>query len=198
MTPKPWEKHFEENSKAYQAFCLYRDMGPYRTLEKCTKEIAESWQKTYHPKYIRNLSAKHNWVERSEAYDEYLEKIIRETNEEAIPEMVRRHAEDSKDIQTAIKDLKDDPKLDEMTPKEKAYFFDALSRSYANMARLERLSRGVPTENIKQEKEFKEVKNDAITKESLEKPEVRKKANQLIRAIADSKSSTHGTGTTSE
>ena len=64
--------------------------------------------------------------------------------------------------------------------------------------KIERLSRGVPTENIKQENEVKEVRNDAITKENLQKPEIRRKANQLIRAIADSKSSPNGISTTSK
>ena len=64
--------------------------------------------------------------------------------------------------------------------------------------KIERLSRGVSTENIKQESEFKEVKNDVITKEKLEKPEIRRKANQLIKAIADSQSSTNGISTDSK
>ena len=53
-------------------------------------------------------------------------------------------------------------------------------------------------ETIKQEKEYKDVKHDAITQENLKKPEVRRKANQLIKAIADSQSSTNGTGTNIE
>lgn len=170
-------------------------MSSSRSLDKCSKEIADKWQHSYHPKYIRNLSAKYKWVERSLAYDEYLEKLIRETNEDAIPEMVKRHAEDSKEIQSAIKALKNDPTFDDMTPKEKAYFFDALSRSYKTMANLERLSRGVPTENIKQENEVKEVKKDVINPEKLQQPEVRKAANKFIRAIADSQSSTNGIST---
>jgi hypothetical protein len=52
--------------------------------------------------------------------------------------------------------------------------------------KIERLSRGVPTENIKQENEVIEVKKDVITPEKLKNPEVRKAANEFIRTISDS------------
>ncbi len=42
--------------------------------------------------------------------------------------------------------------------------------------KIERLSRGLPTENIKQENEFKDVRTDEITKKNLEKPEIRRKS----------------------
>jgi hypothetical protein len=182
---QPWERLPEETSKQYEAFCIYRDLGPSRSLEKCGKEMAEIGQQSYHPKYIRSLSSKHNWVSRAMSYDNYLEKLIREENELAIQEMVRRHAEESKEIQTAIKSLKEDPEIKNLTPKEKAYFFDALSRSYANMARFERLSRGVPTENIKRE-ETKELRENFINTGTLQDQKFRAKNNKKIRSSADS------------
>lgn len=191
---KPWERLPEESSKQFEAFCIYRDLGPGRSIQK----VAQNRSGSGGVSKLKEWSSKYDWVERAEGYDQYLEKIIRETNEDAIQEMVKRHAEDSKEIQLAIKEQKNDPQLDEMSPKEKAYFFDALSRSYKTMASLERLSRGVPTENIKQENEVTEVNKDVITPEKLKKPEVRKAADKFIKAIADSQSSTNGVSTDSK
>ncbi len=82
-------------------------------------------------------------------------------------------------------------KPEELKPNDLIKWYDVA-------VKIERLSRGLSTENINRESEFKEVRNDAITKENLEKPEIRRKANQLIRAIADSQSSSNGVSTNSK
>lgn len=185
---KSWEKLPDETGKAYEAFCIYRDMGIDRSIHKVALKRTESGP---HTSRLKEWSRKYHWILRATAYDEHLDDIRRFRNEEALVEMSERHAREAQLLQekaiTKLKALN----IDDMKPFDVIKFYDTA-------VKIERLSRGVPTENIKQEKEFREVKNDAITRESLQKPEIRKKANQLIRAVADSQGSTDGVGTNSK
>ena len=51
-TRYPWERQFNESRKAFEAFCVYRDMGPARSGEKVARELSKSAQ------LIRRWSAK--------------------------------------------------------------------------------------------------------------------------------------------
>lgn len=187
MTVKLWEKLPEETNRQYEAFCIYRDMS----IERSILKVAQEWSSGGHTSKLKEWSSKYHWVERASAYDEHIDEIKRARNEEAIIEMSARHANYSLQIQEkAIEALKL-VKPEELKPNDLIKWYDIA-------VKIERLSRGLSTENIKQESEFKGVRADAITKENLEKPEIRRKANQLIRAIADSQSSTNGASTSSE
>lgn len=187
MDNKPWEKLPEETNRQYGAFCIYRDMGIGRSILK----VAHEWSAGGHTSKLKEWSSKCHWVERASAYDEHIDEIKRARNEEAIIEMTARHANYSLQIQEKAIEALNLIKPEELKPNDLIKWLDIA-------VKIERLSRGVSTENIKQESEFKEVKTDAITKENLGKPEIRRKANQLIRAIADSQSSSNGASTTSK
>jgi hypothetical protein len=184
MSNKSWLKLPEETSRQYAAFCLYRDMGPERSIS----DVANVWSDSGATSRLNEWSSKYNWVDRASSYDEHIDEIKRARNEEAIIEMSARHVKYSIQVQEKAIEALRLINPEELKPNE---FIKWLLEA----VKIERLSLGVPTENIKQENEVKEVRNDAITKESLEKPEVRKKANQLIRAIADSQSSSDGAST---
>jgi len=187
MSIKPWSKLSNETSRQYEAFCIYRDMG----IERSILKVAYEWSAGGHQSKLKEWSSKYHWVERASAYDEHIDEIKRARNEEAIIEMSARHADYSLQIQEkAIEALKL-VKPEELKPNDLIKWYDVA-------VKIERLSRGLSTENIKQENEFKDVRTDAITKKNLEKPEIRRKANQLIRAIADSQSSTDGASITSK
>lgn len=182
ITPRAsWERQPDETSRQYEAFCLYRDMGPERSILK----VAREWSSGGHTSKLKEWSSKHHWVDRASAYDEHIDEIRRGRNEEAIIEMSARHADYSIQLQEKAMEALKLINPDELKPNELIKWLDIA-------VKIERLSRGVPTENIKQEQEVKEVKADAVTREKLKNPEVRRKANQLIRAIADSQSSANG------
>ena len=172
---KSWTRLPEENSRQYSAFCIFRDMGPKRSIPKVDKE----WSSTGAIRRLRVWAAQNHWKERVVAYDDYIDEIKRTKNEEAILEMTARHADYSLQIQEkAIESLKlVDP--GQLKPHE-------VIKMIETAVKIERLSRGVPTENIKQENEVIEVKKDVITPEKLKNPEVRKAANEFIRTISDS------------
>ena len=65
---KPWDRLQDKNetSKAYAAFCIYRDMGSERSYEV----VAEHCNKTV--SHINKWGGKYDWVERARHYDDYL------------------------------------------------------------------------------------------------------------------------------
>ena len=130
-----WERLPGESSKAYEAFCIYRDLGVDRSIEK----TAKSRLKPGSFSWLRNWSSKYNWVERARAYDDYLEREKRKEQEKAILEMVERHTKEAMALQQkALERLKSlDP--NELSTRDVLnYLMEAM--------KLERLSRGEPTE----------------------------------------------------
>lgn len=71
----PWERQKNEGSETYADFCVYRDLGPGRSIPKAAelqgKNVTALWQ----------ASSRHKWVKRAEAYDAYLERKLRERME---------------------------------------------------------------------------------------------------------------------
>lgn len=79
---QPWEKQPGETAKAYQAFCVYRDLGAGRSLSiayertgKGRSKTGERSGKTEAPRLWERWSSKYQWVERSQAYDRHIEQI---------------------------------------------------------------------------------------------------------------------------
>jgi hypothetical protein len=141
--PEVWERQLGETSKAYAAFCVYRDLGPQRSLEAVRKEFAKNG-KRISIKFLGRWSAKYRWVERAAAYDDYLDRRRREEKERAILDMAERHAREAVALQQkALARLRElDPA--ELSPRDVLnYLVEAM--------KLERLSRGEPTEIGKQE-----------------------------------------------
>ena len=73
-----WERQEKESEKVYSYFCLYRDLGKNRTVVLVQKECNKG------ASYLTKLSDNYNWVERSGAYDDYLELKIRKANEKEL------------------------------------------------------------------------------------------------------------------
>jgi len=145
-----WERQKDESSKAYAAFCIYRDMGPDRSIEK----VYEKRSRRGPLSRLKNWSVKHNWVERAKAYDDYLERKKREEKEKAILEMAERHARLAMAFQQRVAQRLQEIDPAELSPADMAKWLDIATK-------LERLSRGEPTEIEKQEVHG-EVKNDNI------------------------------------
>ena len=83
-----WERLEGETSRAYQAFCLYRDMGITRSLRKVVEQhFGGSSAKL---RQIEEWSRKWMWVARAEAYDAEIEWRRRLEREEQIQEALER------------------------------------------------------------------------------------------------------------
>lgn len=130
-----WERLPGESSKAYQAFCEYRDMGADRSIRK----LAQARGKPTSTKWLSHWSAKYSWVERAKAYDDYLEQEKRKEQEKAILEMVERHTKEAMALQQkALERLKSLDPNELSTRDVLSYLMEAI--------KLERLSRGEPNE----------------------------------------------------
>ena len=129
----PWDRREFESSKAYEAFCTYRDMGTQRSLSKVSEKLQKSetlmgrWSRTY------------DWVERAAAWDEEEDRIAREIarkeQAEEIKKMRKRHA----DVATAMI-MKAARALNRL--KEEEIRPNDISRMMEVASKLERISRG--------------------------------------------------------
>lgn len=131
--PKPWDRRAEETTKAYEAFCTYRDMGRERSLSKVAKELQKS------ETLMGRWSGQHDWVKRAAKWDDEQDRIEREIAQKeqakAIRDMRKRHA----DLATAM--LIKSAKALQRIPDDEIKASD-ISRMVDVASKLERISRG--------------------------------------------------------
>ena len=130
-----WEKQAGEGGRVYEYFCAYRDMGPGRSLAKLWRELGKKPSLTR----LEDLSVRHGWVKRAEAYDLYLDSLRRQEQEEAIRAMARRHAELAVAFLEKVAERLEAINPEELKPAD-------LIRWLAEAVKVERLARGEPTE----------------------------------------------------
>ena len=82
----------QESPRAYRAFCIYRDLGPDRSLDQAWKRFCAASDPTKNrgsarrPGHWAAWSQKYQWVERAEGYDD----VIEEENRSAAAERRRK------------------------------------------------------------------------------------------------------------
>lgn len=81
-----WERQPDESARAYEAFCLYRDMGPDRSLAKVGEMVGKSKAQ------MEKWSRRHGWVDRVRALEARDEMLRREAVEEHLGRQVEDHA----------------------------------------------------------------------------------------------------------
>lgn len=102
MPDKPiYEKLEEETAKAYDAFCIYRNMGVSRSVDRVAKACNKGGS------IVRRWCDVHNWIKRVEAYDADQEAIARqileEENREAYREKLRKYRQENEEIGNALR-----------------------------------------------------------------------------------------------
>lgn len=133
-----WEKWPHESMKAYRAFCVYRDLGPDRSLRKALE--AGRAQGVFKYSSVRQLaqwSRKFHWVSRSQAYDLHLEAEMRRRREREIREMNERHAKLARALQA-----KAVQRLNNIDPRDLSS--SDILRYVVEASKLERLAMGEP------------------------------------------------------
>lgn len=68
----PWDRQEKETTRAYQTFCVYRDLGASRSMQAVIDAIGSTIST------LHNWSSTHNWNERSNAFDDYMERQKRD------------------------------------------------------------------------------------------------------------------------
>lgn len=129
IPPEPWERQKGETSRAYEAFTVYRDMGPDRSQSKVCKKLSKNRAT------IGDWSTKYEWVKRATAWDAEQDRIARQSQIDEIKKMRKRHA----DLATAM--LVKAAKALQRIPEDEVKASD-VSRLVETASKLERISRG--------------------------------------------------------
>jgi len=172
---KAWERQKNETSKAYGYFVKYRDSLPeQRSMEHLRKNLGIKVSQTR----LEQLSSKYNWVARAQAYDDYIERKKRQQNEKKILEMHERHAKIAMMLQNKLIQRMQELNPGELTARDIARWVDVAIK-------VERLSRGEPTEIGKQEVQgqVKQVDDQQqnIIQEIVSDPELAERIKQNFR-----------------
>ncbi len=179
----PWDRLPNERSKAYHLFCLYRDLGPTRTLDKLAQIEDSDSNRIATRANLKVYSRKYGWVARARSYDDYLAEKERIDNEQHIIEMNRRQAENGRFLQhVAVKNIKKH-ESGKLSPTE-------ADRLFNTGVKTERLARGAGTETVNVE-----VSTDVeIARKIIASPETRKLWTETLRRLADSASESSRSG----
>lgn len=139
IPPEPWERQKGETSRAYEAFTVYRDMGPDRSINKTAQKLSKNRTT------IAEWSARNDWVKRAAAWDAEQDRIARQAQTDEIKKMRKRHA----DLANAM--LVKAAKALQRIPEDEIKAGD-VSRMVETAAKLERISRG-DSETIVEERQ---------------------------------------------
>jgi hypothetical protein len=136
LQPPPWEQRPGESSRAFGAFCAYRDLGPHRSL----RAAAEAFYRRSSAAVLRQLqtwSGAWGWVERAAAWDRHLDAEARQAQEKARREMAERHAQEARGLQAKALERLRGLRPEELGPAD-------VLRYFVEAAKLERLALGEP------------------------------------------------------
>ena len=133
--PEWWERQPGETSKAFAAFCVYRDLGPTRSLSKVGQTLGRSVQ------WMEHWSSIHSWVVRAAASDSEQDRIRRTAANAEIAKMAERQARAGQLMQA--KGIK---RVADMTDEDiKLLSIWEATRLVETGVKIERTARGEPT-----------------------------------------------------
>lgn len=139
---KLWERQPGEGPQAFKAFAAYRDSGiggQRRSLTKTAQSLKKSDGTPYSDGTLKQWSWKHNWQERVDAFDEYMDKQMQDELRKGRAAMLKNHVDIAQAMLVkALKGLQKIPP-EELTAQDIARMVDIA-------AKLERISRGEATE----------------------------------------------------
>jgi hypothetical protein len=150
MTNKKWLRQKGERSKAFKLFCIYRDLGPTRSLDQVHQKFNADSKNSISHRQIASYSTQNDWVERAEAYDDFVDEMQVEKNLQAIVEMNRRQAEDAVQIQKQALDDFNNAEEDLRSMASLESRKNAAVRTWKVGVDTERLARGMATEKVEQ------------------------------------------------
>ena len=129
ILPEPWERQKGETPRAYEAFAVYRDMGPGRSQVKVGQKLSKNTAT------IAGWSTKYDWVKRVAAWDAEQDRIARQDQIDEIKKMRKRHT----DLASAM--LVKAARALQRIPEDEIKAAD-VSRMVETASKLERISRG--------------------------------------------------------
>lgn len=143
LATPPWERQPGESARAFGAFCVYRDLGPRRSL----RAAAEKYYQRSSLAVLRQCntwSSAFCWVERASAWDRHLDAEARRAQEEARRDMAERQAREARALQAKAVERLKVLRPEELGPAD-------VLRYFVEAAKLERLALGEPDAVQRQE-----------------------------------------------
>lgn len=156
--PEPGARWPGESDKAYQAFTVYRDLPPGARSLAAAGQLLDKTRT-----WLGEWSAKWSWVERASAWDAAQDRIRRLALQAEAEEAAKRHAQQARLLMQVqmwpaqrFAELMRDPeqmallrrRFDMLAPDEMAEVIAKTARSFAALAQLERVSRGLPDQRL--------------------------------------------------
>lgn len=131
---KAWDRIPEESDKSWEAFVVYRDLGPgTRTHEKVAQELGKSRN------LIERWSQRWDWPRRAQLWDVEVDQAKQRGVLSGVEEMENRHAQISRLIQQKLVDRLRDLNVEELSPGQLIQWFDVA-------VKVERMSAGKATD----------------------------------------------------
>ncbi len=156
--PKPWERQPNETSESFHAFAIYRDLGHKRSMPQVAKAMDKNpCYKGGYTRTLQHMSRKWNWVERTRAWDDYQDRMVREAAVKELEDMRRRHIQQAVALQTkALERLRSmDPH--ELTGTNVIQFIQ-------EAVKIERMARGEPDTIMEERRRMSEEDAKVISK----------------------------------
>ena len=131
-----WEQQPGESSRAFGAFCVYRDLGVSRSLRAAAAAYYQRVSASLE-RQIDKWSSKFRWVERAGAWDRHLDSQARRAQEQARREMTERHVKEARALQSKALERLRTLRPEELQPMD-------LLRYFVEASKVERLALGEP------------------------------------------------------
>lgn len=129
--PEPWEQQEGETSKAFEAFCVYRDLGPSRSVAKACRMLGKS------KGTLERWTTKYQWTQRATAWDAEVARVKTQAHLEELKRMRDRHAQlGEKMVAVALQ------AMEELSSRPHRISGTAATQMAAEGTKIERLSRG--------------------------------------------------------
>jgi hypothetical protein len=132
-----WDKQNGESEKAFEAFVTYRDAGAARSLALAGRTLGKSTV------MMEVWSSRWHWVARVAAFDAELGRRNAVAAMKASEDMIERHARMAVLFSNKVLERMQTLVLADLSAADLARWFDLA-------VRVERLSRGAPTERVEQ------------------------------------------------
>lgn len=147
----PWMRQDHETGKAYEAFAVYRDLGPTRAISGVERHFAEIGRRRNRRLYER-WSAQWAWVRRSVLYDQDVDRRKWEEDERKRVEMVDRHGRAFQALfAKAMQRVVGSPDNGVQPIDMNDVGYRDLVSGVVELAKMERTTRGVPAEHTRQD-----------------------------------------------
>ena len=94
-----WDKQFSDTPLSFEAFVMYRDAGPHRSLTPVSEKLGKR------PRLLYNWSSKYAWMDRVAAWDAHNEAIKADMLKRAIEMKFKVEADRTADMLCLAKDI---------------------------------------------------------------------------------------------